>query len=182
MNLSSAPRRIGWLSVGTGLAGLTFLEPIVRGLSLRRSSLVRAVALRDVAIGLGLVTGARQRSWLFARLGGDVMDAALLAIGAVRSRRPLWTLGALGAAVCAAVDLHTLRASEAPVRVEPLGDTQAPVPLESWRGSGLAEDVGAPARAEHEEDEAARAARMREAQHQLGLQDPEVATRARRRD
>jgi hypothetical protein len=47
-------------------------------------------------------------------------------------------------------------------------------PRESWRGSGLAEDVGASARgAEPEADEEARHQRMLAAQRQLGLPDLE---------
>jgi hypothetical protein len=48
------------------------------------------------------------------------------------------------------------------------------VPMESWRGSGLAEDVGvAPHEGPPEPDEAERQRRMEEARQQLGLPDPD---------
>ena len=46
-------------------------------------------------------------------------------------------------------------------------------PAESWRGSGLAEDVGVAHADSPPEDEAAREQRMREAQQELGLPDPD---------
>lgn len=48
------------------------------------------------------------------------------------------------------------------------------VPRESWRGSGLAEDVGVePQGSPPEPDEAERQRRMEEAREQLGLPDPD---------
>jgi hypothetical protein len=57
-----------------------------------------------------------------------------------------------------------------------VGDLEPPspnAPAESWRGSGLAEDVGVAQAERPPEDEAAREQRMREAQEQLGLPDPD---------
>ncbi len=48
-------------------------------------------------------------------------------------------------------------------------------PGESWRGSGLAEDVGVPPHgADAEANEAERQRRMKDAQRQLGLPDPDA--------
>ncbi len=47
-------------------------------------------------------------------------------------------------------------------------------PMESWRGSGLAEDVGASGQgAGAQQDESERQQRMEDARQQLGLPDPE---------
>jgi hypothetical protein len=47
--------------------------------------------------------------------------------------------------------------------------------MESWRGSGLAEDVGVPPHeGAPEPDEAERQRRMEEAREQLGLPDPDA--------
>ncbi len=63
-----------------------------------------------------------------------------------------------------------------PARGPALGSPEAShVPMESWRGSGLAEDVGVPPHeGAPEPDEAERQRRMEEAREQLGLPDPDA--------
>ncbi|HZI16768.1 MAG TPA: hypothetical protein VE153_40755 [Myxococcus sp.] len=57
------------------------------------------------------------------------------------------------------------------------GQEDSHVPMESWRGSGLAEDVGvSPHDGPAEPDEAERQRRMEEAREQLGLPDPDART------
>lgn len=61
-------------------------------------------------------------------------------------------------------------------RRQPGGDRLEPssVPRESWRGSGLAEDVGVPSHEGLPEPDAAeRQRRMEEAREQLGLPNPD---------
>ncbi len=72
-------RALGWGSVGSGLALLALADRIRRLLRLRdRSAHVRAAGVRDVIIGLGLVTRRDRRPWLWARLVSDALDTAWL--------------------------------------------------------------------------------------------------------
>jgi len=61
-------------------------------------TVLRAAGLRELASGLGLLGGGDQAGWLRARVGGDVMDLALLgaAFGSPRANR-LRLAGAVGA-------------------------------------------------------------------------------------
>lgn len=82
-------RGLGWFSLGLGLAQVAAPRALARliGLGegpLRRKAL-RAIGVRELAAGLGLVARPRP-GWLWTRVAGDVMDLVLLG-RAVRSRR-----------------------------------------------------------------------------------------------
>jgi hypothetical protein len=73
------PLTLGWGSVGTGWVLLAFAGRVCRLLRLPdRTGLVRAVGVRDVIIGLGLVLGRERLPWLWARSVSDALDTAWL--------------------------------------------------------------------------------------------------------
>jgi hypothetical protein len=95
-------RALGWGSVGTGLVLLAFAGRVCRFIRLPgRSGLVRAVGVRDVLVGLGLVLGQERLPWLWARSLSDALDTAWL-WKTVRerphdsSRRAVIAVGGLG--------------------------------------------------------------------------------------
>ncbi len=72
-------RALGWGSLGSGLVLLAFADRICRFLRLRgRSMHLRAVGVRDVVIGLGIVMQRERRPWLWARSLSDAFDTAWL--------------------------------------------------------------------------------------------------------
>jgi len=79
-------------------------------------AVLRAAGLRELSSGLGLLGGGNQAGWLRARVGGDVMDVALLgaAFSSPRANR-LRLAGAVGAVLgVTALDmLSSQRASKA---------------------------------------------------------------------
>ena len=181
MKLERLSWALGWASVGIGLTELTFPERISRVLGAPKRSgqmLMRACGLREVASGLGLLLQPNRREWVWARLAGDALDLALLAVSFRRPRgNRAWqgaiTAGAIGWTL---VDLYAAMKQSAPLlrsgAVTPsLGmDAGSSGPSESWRGSGLAEDVGVnDQRGEESEPEEVRQRRMDEAARQLGL-------------
>lgn len=182
MERNGLTRRLGWLSVGLGLTDLVFAETLCRPFALgRRAWLVRLAGVRELVTGMGLLLAPRPRPWLLARVAGDAVDLSVMGSMLGRSWRPkpvqLATLaGAVGLTLLD-VFAATERAPEA-VRTPRRAADLEPLPYapaESWRGSGLAEDVGgAPTVRDSPEDEAAREQRMREAQEQLGLPDPDT--------
>lgn len=183
MKSERLPWALGWMSVGIGLTELTFPERLCRVLGVpRRTGLMRLLGLREVATGLGLLLQP-QRQWVWARVAGDAVDLALLArtFGRLRANRA-WQ-GVITAAVAGATLVDILVAAGKPgapslgtghhagTVTEPLGmGAGSSGPAESWRGSGLAEDVGLnPRPGEEGEPDAVKERMMREAARELGL-------------
>jgi uncharacterized membrane protein len=70
---------LGWFSVGLGLAQLVAPREIARMIGVsERTGLIRAVGLRELTTGIGILSQPRAAGWLWARVAGDVMDLALL--------------------------------------------------------------------------------------------------------
>ena len=71
-----------WISLGLGIAQLVAPAKMSRLIGFRDApdthSLVRLCGAREVAAGLGLLSGVQQDAWMGVRLGGDLVDVALL--------------------------------------------------------------------------------------------------------
>jgi len=72
---------LGWFSLGLGLAQLLAPGAISRLIGCRdderQRTVMRAIGLREVAVGVGLLTQGHP-GWLWARTVGDILDLALL--------------------------------------------------------------------------------------------------------
>jgi uncharacterized membrane protein len=80
-------RGLGWFSIGLGVVEFCAPHAVERFLGLhRRASAVRLMGLREIVSGVGILTERRPAGWLWARLGGDVVDLASLGM-ALGSRR-----------------------------------------------------------------------------------------------
>jgi hypothetical protein len=146
MDANRLSRGLGWWSVGLGLTELAFSERFCQRLGFRgRMELVRAHGVREVLKGVGLLTQRDPRPWLWARLAGDALDLCVLGVTLRRREVPwAWRLaGAFTSVGLALVDALAVRRLGATQRSDVLGRDISPEPRESWRGSGLAEDVGA---------------------------------------
>lgn len=83
----------GWFSIGLGLAQVAVPRRTARLIGIRdndrNSMLMRAVGLREIASGVGILTQPRSAGWLWTRVAGDVMDLALLgsALNSERTQR-----------------------------------------------------------------------------------------------
>jgi uncharacterized membrane protein len=72
-------KALGWFSVGLGIAQIVAPRTISRMTGLRNSPLlVRAVGLREIASGVGILNDRNPSGWLWSRVAGDAMDLALL--------------------------------------------------------------------------------------------------------
>jgi len=73
---------LGWFSIGLGLTQLAAPRKVadIIGVPDDKNSctVIRAVGLRELASGVGLLMQPHNSGWLRARAGGDVMDLALL--------------------------------------------------------------------------------------------------------
>ena len=76
-------RGLGVFSLGLGVAQILAPAEMVRLIGIedddRNRTLMRALGLRELAVGIGILTQPRTPGWAWARVGGDAMDLALLA-------------------------------------------------------------------------------------------------------
>jgi uncharacterized membrane protein len=74
---------LGWFSVGLGLAEIIAPRAVanVTGVqeNLKNRSLLRLYGLRELTAGIGILTQDRPAGWIWARVGGDVLDLSSLA-------------------------------------------------------------------------------------------------------
>lgn len=75
-------RRLGWFSVVLGAVELLMPQAVGRATGLKgRSGLLRLHGLRELGIGVGLLTERNTTAWLMARVAGDAVDMATLGSG-----------------------------------------------------------------------------------------------------
>lgn len=131
---------LGWLSLGLGLTELLAAGPLARLLGVPAAhGLIRACGVRELAAGVGLLTGGDPRPWLYGRVAGDALDLAGLGWAARHGERPLNALLATGAvAGVTALDLgcvRGLRAERVPLPTWDYSDRSGfPDVAESMRG------------------------------------------------
>jgi uncharacterized membrane protein len=99
---------IGWFAIALGLVQLAAPNGLGRMIGVgRRPLLMRAMGAREVLSGVGVLRSPRPGRWLGARLGGDIVDMALLglAMASGTNRRTRVALALAAVAGVAALDL-----------------------------------------------------------------------------
>ena len=86
-------RGLGWFSLGLGLTQIAAPRGVARAIGLRgddedRKAMI-AVGVRELASGIGILSQSRPTPGIWSRVGGDIMDLALLgrALNSPRSDR-----------------------------------------------------------------------------------------------
>jgi uncharacterized membrane protein len=78
---NTRPRALGYFSLGLGAAQILMPGAVSRLVGLKGGStsttVVRAIGVRELAAGVGILTQSRPAFWLWARVAGDIMDIAL---------------------------------------------------------------------------------------------------------
>jgi hypothetical protein len=140
-------RALGWLSIALGAAQLMAPRQVARLTGVPdRVLAMRSAGLREIATGVALLRSESPTTWLWARVAGDVLDAALLSRtlrgdGSVATRAALLAVGAL-----AITDLALARrlSQSAPVAaVDYRARSGFPLPAHEMRG-GARSDFVAP--------------------------------------
>src|SRR5581483_3751869 len=101
-------RALGWFSVALGLAEVVAPKQLGRAIGINgKSSMLRAMGLREIASGVGILTQQRP-GWMWSRVAGDAMDLALLGAAMASDRSNRTRLAAATAAVAgvAALDIY----------------------------------------------------------------------------
>ncbi|HEY6399892.1 MAG TPA: SRPBCC family protein [Blastocatellia bacterium] len=85
LNEEKIARGLGWFSIGLGLAEIAAPEGLAKLIGVRGdySGLLRMLGAREIASGVGILARRRSREapsafWMWSRVGGDVIDLALL--------------------------------------------------------------------------------------------------------
>lgn len=112
-------RGLGWFSIGLGVAELLATSAMARWLGLRgREGLLRAHGLREIGVGIGLLTASNPdtaAAWMKGRIAGDAVDVATLGAALIspepRSGHPL--AGLVAVAGVTALDVACARALDA---------------------------------------------------------------------
>ena len=90
MNARQQAQRLGWLSIGLGLTEIVAPHTLERALRIKNhSTLIRALGLRELLAGTGILARPKPTGWVWSRVAGDVMDISLLvaALGKNRIQR-----------------------------------------------------------------------------------------------
>lgn len=70
---------LGWFSVGIGLAELLMPRRVARAAGLaEQTRTLRALGLRELASGIGILLRPNKPGWLWSRVAGDALDLGLL--------------------------------------------------------------------------------------------------------
>ena len=79
---------IAWFSVALGVTQIVAPDAVARLIGMRPSqttrSTMRAIGVRGLTTGFGLLSNAKRSPWLWARLAGDMVDLSLLGTGVGR--------------------------------------------------------------------------------------------------
>lgn len=107
-------RFLGWFSVGLGAAEVAAPRAMCRLVGAngkgKAPAVMRAMGVRELAAGAGILTRARPTNFMWSRVAGDALDLALLgAVAAMRNRRLRTAFAIANVAAVAAPDLFEAR-------------------------------------------------------------------------
>jgi uncharacterized membrane protein len=104
------------LSIGLGVAGLLAPKRMCKTAGVgEHSTLLRLIGLRELASGVGILSSRNPSSWLWSRVGGDVIDLALLGAAMTSRDAKVRRIAIASAAVAgiAAIDWKTSKSISA---------------------------------------------------------------------
>src|SRR4051812_29985886 len=81
-NAERRAKGLGWFSIGLGLAQIGAPRAVARLIGVNDDEEIRntmfAIGLREITSGIGILSRPRAAGWVWSRVGGDLMDLALL--------------------------------------------------------------------------------------------------------
>ena len=98
---------LGWFSIGLGLLEVLAPRRLGRRFGMGYAApLLRLYGLREIAAGAGLLASRDKSPWLWARVAGDALDLATLALGLAGRRHGSAVLGIAAVAGVTMLDLR----------------------------------------------------------------------------
>jgi hypothetical protein len=102
----SLARRLGWFSIGLGLAQILMPRAMARGLNMRgRGQILLLYGVREIVTGIGLLAASKRGPWMWGRVAGDAIDIATLAWNMQPGRRLGPAVGLAAVAGVTALDV-----------------------------------------------------------------------------
>ncbi len=87
MNAKQRAQGLGWFSIGLGLIEVAAPQAVERLLRIGdQRLLLRALGVRELMTGVGILMQHKPTPWIWARVAGDIMDVALLIAGLGKNR------------------------------------------------------------------------------------------------
>ena len=103
---------LGWFSIGLGLAEIAAPRGLAKLIGVNdHRKLLRVLGVREIASGVGILSRRRPVGWLWSRVGGDIMDLAVLGMALISPNANRRRVAAATAAVTG-VTILDLRASQ----------------------------------------------------------------------
>lgn len=82
----SLAKKLGWLSIGLGLAEVIAPYAVSALTGVRSPALIQAYGLREIVCGIGILSSNRPAGWMWGRVAGDALDLATLGVAALDDR------------------------------------------------------------------------------------------------
>ena len=77
----SLSRFLGWFSIGLGLFEILGGKSLARTLGIPKDAvLLRAYGVREAGVGAAILNDPEEPAWIWARVAGDALDLATLAV------------------------------------------------------------------------------------------------------
>jgi uncharacterized membrane protein len=113
MQARRAARALGWFSIGLGVSELVMAGRVghMAGIYHKRG-LLRVLGAREIAHGLGILSGRSQARWVWSRVLGDVTDLIVLGKAAASPQANRARVAAAAAAVAGATALDLTTAQQ----------------------------------------------------------------------
>lgn len=100
---------LGWFSIGLGITEIVAPRALAKFIGIpQRPGTTRLMGLREVAAGIGILAVPRPAPWVWARVGGDVLDLAALAKAGRARRAKTGRVSAAAAAVAGVTALDVI--------------------------------------------------------------------------
>jgi uncharacterized membrane protein len=126
--METLARALGWFSLGLGLAQVVAPRRVANlvGLAEESQAVMRVLGLREIASGIGILTQQRPEPWLWARVGGDAIDLALLGSAMSSPRANKQRVAAATAAVLGVTAADALASTRLTGEQDPAAATEQP--------------------------------------------------------
>jgi hypothetical protein len=103
-----AARGLGWFSIALGVTELLAPVAVSRACGINvHPGVIRCYGLREIITGIGILRSANAKPWLWARVGGDLLDMSTLARDDGARSSGAAQLALLNVAAITALDAHT---------------------------------------------------------------------------